>query len=192
MARVDYDYPEDEFDVLARERVPQGVHRSPRPAWRAWLPFLVVLIAAPLLAIGLVRLVSGGDDSPSVAEPTSSAETTTESTPEPEATPEPEPEPEPTPEPEPLDQAVAVQVLNGAGVSGLAGRTVEVLVAAGWTAVEPGNYTSAEPSSSTVFYASPELADEAAAIAQQLGIEPVTELADVSSIVVVLRPDFSE
>lgn len=83
-------------------------------------------------------------------------------------------------------------MLNGAGVSGLAGRTQERLAGVGWTAVEAGNYQSAQPEVSTVYYANADLADEAQAIADELGITPVSELGDIASITVVLRSDFSE
>ncbi|MDD9205074.1 hypothetical protein PU560_01175, partial [Georgenia sp. 10Sc9-8] len=62
MSKEQYDYPEDEFDVAGRNRGPNGAHRTPRPLWRALLPFLVVLVAAPLLAWGLVTLIGGQDE----------------------------------------------------------------------------------------------------------------------------------
>lgn len=202
MAQDDYDYPEDEFDVLGSNRTPQAVHRAPRPWWRVWGPLVAVVIIAPLIAFGLVELATR--DSSAAPDPTAtSSEVATdpgtgETPPEGETTEPPAPEEttpveeETTPEPPPLDRSVAVRVLNGASVQGLAGRVAETVEGDGWTAVEPGNYTSRLPEASTVYYNNPELLPQAQALAELLGIEPVAELADVESITVVLRPDFSE
>ncbi|WP_284248937.1 LytR C-terminal domain-containing protein [Litorihabitans aurantiacus] len=83
-------------------------------------------------------------------------------------------------------------MLNGASVQGLAGRVGEVVSGDGWTTVVPGNYTSPQPQVSTIFYNNEDLLDEAQALGALLGIEPITELADVPTITVVLRPDFQE
>lgn len=209
MAEDTYPYPEDEFDDLGRQRTPQGVHRAPRPWWRVWGPLIAVVILAPLVAFGLVRLAAGGSDDPGGATTPTAAEVTpgdgaeggettgeegAEPTDEP-AEGETEPAPEETeaePEPAPVDRAAAVSVLNGAGVQGLAGRVQERLEGTGWSAVSAGNYQSAEPSVSTVFYRDAGLLPAAEAVAAELGIGPVVELADVASVTVVLRSDFSE
>lgn len=213
MPQDDYNYPKDEFDQLGANRAPQAVHRAPRPWWRVWGPLIAVVILVPILAFALIRALTSDDNTEadptpttgSSASETAGAEETDGTSTEPsadasteESTPEPTEE-ESTPEPTeeatteaPLDYATPVSVLNGAGVSGLAGRTQERLVAAGWTAVEAGNYQSGQPEVSTVYYANAELADAAAAVAAELGITPVTELADVASITVVLRSDFTE
>ena len=47
------EYPRDEFDELAASG-PTGAHRAVRPRWRTYLPFLIILIVAPLLAWGVV------------------------------------------------------------------------------------------------------------------------------------------
>lgn len=216
MTQDDYRYPQDEFDELGRDRAPQAVHRAPRPWWRVWGPLIAVVILAPILAFALVNVATQDDTDNEAggATATATAEEGTEATEgtgeeatddgaaagEGEATTE-EPAPEETTEvtqepteepPAPLDQAVAVSVLNGASVQGLAGRTTDRLVAAGWTSVTAGNYQSAQPEVSTVYYRDADLADEAAAIGTELGIATVTELADVESITVVLRSDFAE
>lgn len=205
MAEHTYPFPEDEFDSLGKNRAPQAVHRAPRPWWRVWGPLIAVVVLAPLLAIALVKVATNdGAGGTPVTSPTASAsaEATDAATDQPTdgATAEPSdaatteaPTTEPTAEPTtaaPIDQSVAVSVLNGARVQGLAGSVQEQLQADGWTQVTAGNYTSAQPEVSTVFYATPDLAPAAQAIASTLGIGPVTELADIDSITVVLRPDF--
>lgn len=212
MAQDDYDYPEDEFDVLGRDRTPQAVHRAPRPWWRVWGPLIAVVVIAPLVAYGLVELATrdGADPAPtsssSASQEASEGETTeppAEGEGDGEATEPPaegegegEPTEEPTteepPPPPPLDQGVEVRVLNGAAISGLAGRVGDQVGGAGWTTVVPGNYTSPQPEISTIFYNNADLLDEAQAIGELLGIGNVVELADVPAITVVLRPDFSE
>lgn len=203
MAEDTYPYPEDEFDDLGKNRTPQGVHRAPRPWWRVWGPLIAVVILAPLLAYGLVRLAAGGsndaDPAPTPTVTASVSPTPEEGTdePAPEETPgeseEPvEPTPEETTEAPAVDRAVPVSVLNGAAVQGLAGRTQERLQGLGWTSVAAGNYNSAEPTVSTVYYRDASLLPAAQAVAEELGIGPVAELASIESITVVLRSDFAE
>ena len=200
MAQDDYNFPEDEFDLLGRDRTPQAVHRAPRPWWRVWGPLIAVVVIAPLIAFGLVQLATRDSTPAPEATPaatevatdpgTGEAPTQGEAT---EAPPEEEPTvEETTPEPPPLDQSVPVRVLNGAGISGLAGNVTETVEAAGWSAVEPGNHTSRDPDVSTIYYNNPELLPQAQALGTLLGIEPLTEYADVDSITVVLRGDFSQ
>lgn len=206
MAQDDYPYPEDEFDALGKNRSPQAVHRAPRPWWRVWGPLIAVVVLAPLLAFALVK-VATNDGAPSggtqpttpvvTTEPTDTATGDGESGAateggEGEATDATgEPTEDATPEPPPVDRGVAVSVLNGARVQGLAGSVQERLTGEGWTNVTAGNYTSAQPEVSTVFYANAELQPAAQALADSLGIGPVTELASVESVTIVLRPDFA-
>lgn len=50
-------YPEDEFDQIAKH-LPQGAHRPGQPWWRGFLPFIIAIIVAPLLAWALLLLVN--------------------------------------------------------------------------------------------------------------------------------------
>ncbi|PWD51902.1 hypothetical protein C8046_15885 [Serinibacter arcticus] len=167
-----------------------------------WGPLIAVVIIAPLVAYGLVSLATGDDGTPEQSSPETSQEAGETAPPEGEGegteapgetAPGEEPTEEPTaeePPPPPLDQEVAVSVLNGASVQGLAGQVGETLAEAGWTGATTGNYQSAQPEISTIFYADPDLLDEAQALGELLGIGNVVELGDVPSITVVLRPDF--
>ena len=197
-------YPEDEFDIAARNRGPKGVHRQAESAFRRLLPFLIVIVAAPLLAWGILSLLNEDGDGGPVASPsepattasaTASAPATASPTPEATATATPTPEPSPTPteaaEQVALDAPVAV--LNGAGIAGIAGRTADRLTEAGFTAVTAGNYASAQPTNTTIYYNNAELAPTAQAIGVELGIDLMVELASATdSLVVVLRGDFQE
>ena len=197
-------YPEDEFDIAARDRGPKGVLRQAESAFRRLLPFLIVIVAAPLLAWGILSLLNEDGDGGPVASPsapattasaTASAPATASPTPEATATATPTPEPSPTPteaaEQVALDAPVAV--LNGAGIAGIAGRTADRLTEAGFTAVTAGNYASAQPTNTTIYYNNAELAPTAQAIGVELGIDLMVELASATdSLVVVLRGDFQE
>ncbi|WP_163543732.1 LytR C-terminal domain-containing protein [Occultella kanbiaonis] len=197
MSNRDYPHSEDEFDALGADRTPQGVHRAQQSRWRAFLPFILVIILAPTLAFGAVRLLSGGfggGDDPTGA-PTTTADAgeptpTDGTTEEPPATEEPTVDPT-TDEPADLDQALSVYVLNGAGISGLAGEAAEVLTQDGWTTVTPDNYSRELPTASAVFYTSADMAEEAAAVGELLAVTDLIEDSSAASngIVVVLRDD---
>lgn len=199
-------YPEDEFDKAARERGPKGVHRPAEPAWKKFLPLLIALVLGPLLAWGLVSALNRDNEDPPVAdgteETTLSTDTATDAVTEPavdpaapttEAPVETTPA-EPAPEPEPvINYETTVTVYNGARVAGIAGRTADRVEAMGFTSTEALDYTAGEPTASTVYYATPDLADTAAAIGEELGIAQVVESADATdAIAVILRTDFQE
>lgn len=195
-------YPEDEFDIAARNRGPKGVHRRAESTFRRLLPFLVVIVAAPLLAWGLLSLLNqDSDDGAPVAVPaetgTAPATASAEPTAEAPATVAPEdtaaPEPSPTATEEPVQFEAPVAVLNGAGIAGIAGRVADRLTEAGFTAVTPGNYANAQPTATTIYFNNPELAGTAQAIGVELGVDLLVELASATdSLVVVLRNDFQE
>ena len=145
-------YEPDEFDQIALEGGPVGVHRAPRPWWTRLLPPLIAFLIAGLITFGILVLLwnqdivgPDEDSTPTVTitpapedttpEPTETADEGESPAPEP-TDPEPEPEPEPTEteEPEPVILHDAqVHVRNGAGVQGLAGVQQETLEAAGYT-----------------------------------------------------------
>jgi hypothetical protein len=199
----DYPHSEDEFDALGADRTPQGVHRAQQSRWRQLLPFILVIILAPTLAFGAVRLLSGGfggGDDPTGApttttdagEPTPTDGATEEpTTTQPTEEPTEEPTDEPGAEPADLDRDLSVYVLNGAGISGLAGEAAEVLTEDGWTTVTPDNYSRQLPTASAVFYTSEDMAEEAAAVGELLSVTDLIEDSSAASngIVVVLRDD---
>ncbi|WP_062136237.1 LytR C-terminal domain-containing protein [Demequina aestuarii] len=181
-------YERDEFDEIAAEGGPVGVHRAPRPWWTRVLPPLLAFIIAGAVAFGIATLlwnrdiVGGGDpaptptvtvtptDEPSGA-PTASAQPPAES-----EAPEPSPAPSETEEPEPVILFDAqVHVRNGAGIQGLAGEQQAVLVDAGYTNTEANNISSSliPDDANVVIYSEERLADTAADVAERLGIDQV-------------------
>ncbi|HLS14850.1 MAG TPA: LytR C-terminal domain-containing protein [Beutenbergiaceae bacterium] len=213
MSKQPYPYDEDEFDRLGANRVPIGVHREPVHWWRRALPFVVVLIVAPLLAFGVVQLWSqgtpqagpAGTDQSSVeadaeggSAPSESAQQSdsptaeeSEETPAEESSPTPSEEESTEPE---LNYDLGVWVLNGAGVTGLAGQTSAQLQDAGWHNVTAANYSSELPTTSAIYYTNSEMAEEAEAIGAELGISALHEDADAATngVVIVLRMDFAQ
>ncbi|MGC5615501.1 LytR C-terminal domain-containing protein [Georgenia sp. Z1491] len=200
-------YPEDEFDEAARSRAAHGSHRE-RARRASLLPLIAVLAALVVVVWVAALLVGGGGDDDETAtegptptdgpvesptgEETPSGEAGEESPTDGSADEESPSEDVPAGD---VDLATDVEVLNGARVAGIAGRTAETLGAAGFTTVTTGNIGEGPPEVSTVYYADPTLAATAQEVADALGIDAVEEDAEqaaTSSVVVVLRPDFQE
>lgn len=203
---MEYEYPADEFDEPNDSVLPAGVHRRPLPAWRNWLPLLLIVVIVPALAWGALALfkVAGGTNS-SVAtsiatkmasnKTTAKAKASASAAPKSNATVVTTQEPTPTPTPTPtqsIDHTVGITVHNGTNTAGLAARAGSTLEGAGFTAVtvSPGVYSEATPTDSTVYYASEDQEPVAKAVAKELGISNVelsAEQASSNPIVVVLR-----
>lgn len=201
---MEYEYPADEFDEPNDSVLPAGVHRRPLPAWRNWLPLLLIVVIVPALAWGALALfkVAGGTNS-SVAtsiatkmagnKTTAKAKASASATPKSNATVVTTQAPTPTPTPtQSIDHTVGITVHNGTNTAGLAARAGSTLEGAGFTAVtvSPGVYSEATPTDSTVYYASEDQEPVAKAVAKELGISNVelsAEQASSNPIVVVLR-----
>lgn len=205
---MEYEYPADEFDEPNDSVLPAGVHRRPLPAWRNWLPLLLIVVIVPALAWGALALfkVAGGTSSSvatSIATKMASNKTTAKAkaTTSPSAAPKsnatvittqaPAPTPTPTPT-QSIDYTVGITVHNGTDTAGLAGRAGSSLEGAGFTSVtvSPGVYSQETPTESTVYYASEDKEAVAKAVAKELGISNVelsAEQASSNPIVVVLR-----
>ena len=131
-------------------------------------------------------------DEPTSADPTTTDEASDEPTTEEPTTEEPTTE-EPTTEepttPE-LDRSTAIRVLNATRTQGLAATRVSTLKGAGWTNVVGDNFPAGSnaPATSSVWYRSVDLEDEAKQIAKDLGLANVTLVeslrGDVSVILV--------
>lgn len=205
---MEYEYPADEFDEPNDSVLPAGVHRRPLPAWRNWLPLLLIVVIVPALAWGALALfkVAGGTNS-SVAtsiatkmasnKTTAKAKATTSASAAPKSnatvitTQAPAPTPTPTPT-QSIDYTVGITVHNGTDTAGLAARAGSSLEGAGFTSVtvSPGVYSQETPTESTVYYASEDREAVAKAVAKELGISNVelsAEQASSNPIVVVLR-----
>lgn len=204
-----YSYSPDEFDVDEEDgATPVGVHRAQLPAWRSWLPLLLVIVIAPLLAWGAVSLLGNAAGSRPEAKPTTPADQAAQDTAtEPASTvptgsvgqvsPGQETSEAPSKDAAGTDFTLGVTVHNGTTVSGLAGRTGDRLRNAGHTAVtvSQGIYSVTDPQVTTVFYDSDKNKPTAMALAATLGIDNVvqsTEATGSNPLVVVLRSDFQE
>src|SRR5659263_756232 len=73
------EYPEDEFDVAAKQRGPKGVHRQAEATLRRLAPYLIVLVVAPLLAWGIISLLNEDRVDPPVVTLTAETSTTASS-----------------------------------------------------------------------------------------------------------------
>lgn len=194
MSKADYPYPDDEFDAVTPDG-PRGVHRAPRSAWSRWWPFLVVLLVVPVLAYGAVAYLSrtgdlpvvGGGDQPAAEQEQPAAEEPGGEEPAAEGE---APAAETTPPPEAPPAApvltTPVEVLNGARVSGLAGRVADDLRAAGFTDVTPDNATEDLPDVSTVFVASEDLRATADLVGSTVGVTTVEVDPDRAGVGIVL------
>ena len=201
---MEYEYPADEFDEPNDSVLPAGVHRRPLPAWRNWLPLLLIVVIVPALAWGALALfkVAGGTNS-SVAtsiatkmasnKTTAKAKASASAAPKSNATVVTTQAPTPTPTPtQSIDHTVGITVHNGTDTAGLAARAGSTLEGAGFTSVtvSPGVYSQETPTESTVYYASEDQEAVAKAVAKELGISNVelsAEQASSNPIVVVLR-----
>jgi len=199
VSKAAYPYPPDEFDASPGPDMPRGVHRAPRSAWSRWWPFLAVLVVVPALAWGAVTvLANGGFTLPGSGAPTPRTTTTTGAattpagaTPTGTSTETPPAAVQTTPEAPPPDLTAPVNVLNGAGISGLASRMVAKLTTAGFTSVQANNFSGKTPVASTVFYATEDLRSTAELVGKTLGVTAyVMSPAEAgTAITVVLRTD---
>ncbi|WP_062387687.1 LytR C-terminal domain-containing protein [Demequina iriomotensis] len=179
------DYQPDEFDEIAASGGPVGVHRAPRPWWTVALVPLVVFVVAGLVAFVVAQLfwntgvtpASSASESPTV-EATVSGEASTEPSADASETTSPEPSEEPseTAEPEPvIDYDASIAVLNGSGITGLAGTQVSILEGAGFATLSADNLSGEIPTANRVVYGDDAMADTAAEVASQLGIDTVEQ-----------------
>ncbi len=180
-------YEEDEFDALAREAGPVGVHRAPRPWVMGLIAPLVVFLLAGLLAFIIVwwnwnQDISSDDDATATATattsatPSSSASATPSASAAVSASPSASPSASETAEPV-IEYDTAIAVRNGSGIAGLAGSQQTLLEGDGFTSVEANNINLSliPDSQNTVVYADEALADTAAEIAEVLGIDSVLQ-----------------
>lgn len=200
------EYPKDEFD-LAGEDMPVGIHRPVPSRWRAVWPFLLLLVVVPLLGWGASHLLVKDDSSDEVAQSVLSAQSGEESgaqsgersgvdvaqsdaaqsVREQDSAPAPQPAAEPEPQ---VKHDVAISVLNGKGVPGLAAEKAGVLGGVGFTNTSTGNANEWQTQVATVFYNGDDLADTAKAVGEALEITEVrseTQAVQPGQIVVILR-----
>ena len=202
-------YPRDEFDQVPETSNRHGVHRARMATPKSNGLGLIILAAVLALAVGalsffvLPLLGTGGPStpadgatstpaatasaSPSATEqksPRAEAEATTK--PSAKATPEPTDEAtdEPTEEASAVNKQDPVMILNGAGVSGLAGTVSQTVQNDGWSIAVVDNWGGAPLAGSVIFY-NPGQEANAQALGDLLGITELQENGDVSQYVTV-------
>ncbi|MGV8967122.1 MAG: LytR C-terminal domain-containing protein [Cellulomonas sp.] len=195
MTKGEYAYPPDEFDTVERGSVPRGVHRATRSTWRRVWPFLLVIVLFPAIAYGAVSYWSGERNGTPAASSSSAGAVVPQETPAetPAETPVETPAETPVETPAvtiaPADLTTPVVVFNATTTGGLAAGAALVLTDAGWTDVTTDNFVGTETTSSVLF-ASAELATTAQAAADKLGIATVALDDTVTDIQVILAKDY--
>ena len=209
MGVSNYDYPEDEFDVGDDDGpVPVGVHRAQVPRWRSWVPLLAIIIIVPALAWGAVTLFlnssggSGSSDAVSSSQPAQGGQAGGNKNADSKgdkgdkggaASAKPSASASASGN---VDFNTGVSVANGTNTDGLAKGASEKLTNGGFTAVEviAGVYENAEPTTSTVYFSSPEARPAAEEAGKRLGIsnvvEGTAENTQGATIAVILRDDY--
>ena len=209
MSVSNYDYPEDEFDVGDDDGpVPVGVHRAQVPRWRSWVPLLAIIIIVPALAWGAVTLFlngsggSGSSDAVSSSQPAQGGQAGGNKNADNKgdkgdkggaASAKPSASASASGN---VDFNTGVSVANGTNTDGLAKGASEKLTNGGFTAVEvvAGVYENAEPTTSTVYFSSPEARPAAEEAGKRLGIsnvvEGTAENTQGAPVAVILRDDY--
>lgn len=201
-------YPVDEFDIAARQRTTRGAHRKRESSAKWWIALIAILILAPALGYGIVKMnqisVAPPSHKPSVSAPAQSSATApeagaegagTEGGPAPASeAPAPAEEASPSASPTPaaeVDHSRSTLILNASGISGYAAAHQRQLTDAGFTTTSIGNYQHAAPAHSQIFYPAAADLPTVEAIGAELGITYFVENASASgdSIVVVLAGD---
>lgn len=171
MAETEYEL--DEFDRLA-ETFPAGAHRRPVKRWRKILPFVLVIVIAPLLGWGaFIGFKNSGNALPDIPKKTEKPQVTQEqpSTPTPSETQSSEQPTEP-------DRSIAVTVLNGSNINGAAGRAAQTLINNGYVNVQTGDTSVYGLSESSIYYSDESYRVTAENIAKFLGINVVMVRTD--------------
>ena len=210
MGVSNYDYPEDEFDVGDDDGpVPVGVHRAQVPRWRSWVPLLAIIIIVPALAWGAVTLIingkriwdtfSGSSDAVSSSQPAQGGQAGGNKNADSKGDKGGAASAKPSASASAsgnVDFNTGVSVANGTNTDGLAKGASEKLTNGGFTAVEviAGVYENAEPTTSTVYFSSPEARPAAEEAGKRLGIsnvvEGTAENTQGAPVAVILRDDY--
>ena len=180
------DYPEDEFDRLPPTGR-RGAHRqeSTLSQRSAYVLIAIVAIVAVLLVVGVVNIIrtSFHDPEEQVEEPPAATET---DSPGEDGTDEGE---DTTAEVD--KESVVVSIQNISGVNGAAASFQEAIEGNGWT-VEGVTTGSSPESMSTLYYSDPEHEVQAAALAEELGVEQIEESAEYpAELTLVLASDLA-
>lgn len=180
-------FPKDRFDELPDDVQRVGAHRAPPSRARGWIAFgwaalaTVILVAGGIFALSVVNedfrlpFLQAEEEEPSLAP--------TETDP---------PEAEPA-----LDPEVAITVLNGTPMAGLATTVGDDLVEKGWGGAALGigsraNASDRDIDDTVIYYSDPSLEGAARQLVIDLGVGEVRLSEDypTSPITVVLGADY--
>lgn len=209
----------DEFDELG-QGLPVGTHRPAPPWWHGLLPWIIIVLVAPLLAWAMFLLIGSrtpvssldeaGDNeatqvgqvaegpkvaqvdpgSPDAASNQSPKPSESTSGQEPKNSPEPTAEKTESPAVADLDKSVKITVSNASGVSGLAGSAKSRIAAKGFSDITANNYQGQAPRKSTVYFSEGQ-GEVAKELQAILDIDLAVERDNLSTpIVVVLTSSF--
>jgi hypothetical protein len=208
VSKNSYPYPPDEFDSVDPKSRPQEVHAARRSTWSRVWPFVVVIIVVPIIAFGVVKVLSAWDNPGSGGGDPQNTPTITDTqtvTDLPAVPPDGadivddaaddavDISDDQSVEEFTVDRTVQVAILNAKGEQGLAARAGELLRQDGWSAVEPGDYEGSEiDGGSAVYYGKNVWSASAESIAGILNIALVEKDTEGSpdGITVILRQDF--
>jgi cytoskeletal protein RodZ len=203
---AEYQYPRDEFDVLAAQRRVSGAHRRQKSSAKWWIALIAIVVLAPLAGWGIVQAIGyhgEASTSPSASASAATSATATPSatataSPTPSATPTPSaaattssPTPTPSPTTAQVNYTMPIQVLNASSITGLAASKQSILQNQGFSSVTAGNYSYQTPAASQVYYPSAASEATAQAVAQALGIDSANLIQNANAtggdqIIVVL------
>lgn len=182
-------YPKDRFDDFPGKLKRRGAHRAPRTRVSKLASWLIAIASFVLLVgigVGVMWMIDRQVQFTSQTGQEEEAETTAPATAEPESTPTPT-EPVAT-----FDGDVPVTVLNGAGISGLAGATADALEAEDWNVVETTDADTSDNTETVIAAGSEDELPAALAVAEALGVgeaEVDENLAEPGTIVVIVGTD---
>lgn len=181
-------FPKDRFDEIPDDLQRVGAHRGPASRARGWIGFGWAAIATIVLVTGGVFALSVINEDfrlPFLQAQEEEEPTVAPSLPE-------EPDAEPV-----LDEKVAITVLNGTPVAGLATTVGDDLVDKGWKGAKLGvgsraNAADRDIDDTVVYYGDPELEGAARQLVIDLGVGVVRLSDDYpnSPITVVLGADY--
>ncbi|WIK63843.1 LytR C-terminal domain-containing protein [Gleimia hominis] len=192
-----HQYPEDEFDE-AGKNVPMGAHRARPSQWKTVLPFLIVVIAVPLLAWAAAWYVTGSGPKKEAETPKPTVSQSASATPEAstspkeENSPTPEPSEEQKPSEEPINKDFPVSVLNGTGRNGLAAQVSGKLSDDGFTQVSNGNASEWITEQTTIYYGKDyeEAAKHAGEVLGISNLQNNDRAVGNAGIIIILKGDY--
>ncbi len=182
-------YPKDRFDDFPASLKRRGAHRAPRGRGSKLASWLIALASFVLLVgigVGVMWMIDRQVQFTTQETEETTPETTAAETATPEETPTPT-APEATQDPN-----IAVTVLNGAGISRLAGATSDLLTSDSWNVVTVTDADTSDYTTTIVAVGSEDDLGAALGVVESLGVGEAQvdkDLAQPGEIVVIVGTD---